>query len=181
MRKFPEGFLWGGATAANQIEGGWQEGGKGWSVSDAARAHFDADIKDYNRHNQITTRDIEEALAHPEDEVNYPKRHGIDFYHHYKEDIALMAEMGFKVYRMSIAWSRIYPNGDDDQPNEAGLQFYDEVFDELKKYNIEPLVTMSHYEPPLNLVLNYDGWYSREVIGFLKSMSGRSASATSTR
>ena len=79
-----------------------------------------------------------------------------------------MAEMGFKVYRMSIAWSRIYPNGDDDQPNEAGLQFYDEVFDELKKYNIEPLVTMSHYEPPLNLVLNYDGWYSREVIGFFE-------------
>ena len=168
MRKFPEGFLWGGATAANQIEGGWREGGKGWSVSDAARAHFDTDVKDFNKHNKITTRDIEEALAHPEDEVNYPKRHGSDFYHHYKEDIALMAEMGFKVYRMSIAWSRIYPNGDDEQPNEAGLQFYDEVFDELKKYNIEPLVTMSHYEPPLNLVLNYDGWYSREVISFFE-------------
>ncbi|MSA70368.1 glycoside hydrolase family 1 protein [Holdemania massiliensis] len=168
MRKFPEGFLWGGATAANQIEGGWREGGKGWSVSDAARAHFDADVKDYSRHNQITTQDIEEALAHPEDEVNYPKRHGSDFYHHYKEDIALMAEMGFKVYRMSIAWSRIYPNGDDEQPNEQGLQFYDDVFDELKKYNIEPLVTMSHYEPPLNLVLNYDGWYSREVVGFFE-------------
>ena len=168
MRKFPEGFLWGGATAANQIEGGWRQGGKGWSVSDAARAHFDADVKDYSRHNQITTQDIEEALAHPEDEVNYPKRHGSDFYHHYKEDIALMAQMGFKVYRMSIAWSRIYPNGDDEQPNEQGLQFYDDVFDELKKYNIEPLVTMSHYEPPLNLVLNYDGWYSREVVGFFE-------------
>lgn len=168
MRKFPEGFLWGGATAANQIEGGWREGGKGWSVSDAARAHFDADVKDYSWHNQITTRDIEEALAHPEDEVNYPKRHGSDFYHHYKEDIALMAQMGFKVYRMSIAWSRIYPNGDDEQPNEEGLQFYDDVFDELKKYSIEPLVTMSHYEPPLNLVLNYDGWYSREVVGFFE-------------
>ena len=168
MRNFPEGFLWGGATAANQIEGGWREGGKGWSVSDAARAHFDADVKDYSRHNQITTRDIEEALAHPEDEVNYPKRHGSDFYHHYKEDIALMAQMGFKVYRMSIAWSRIYPNGDDEQPNEEGLQFYDDVFDELKKYSIEPLVTMSHYEPPLNLVLNYDGWYSREVVGFFE-------------
>ena len=168
MRKFPEGFLWGGATAANQIEGGWREGGKGWSVSDAARAHFDADVKDYSRHNQITTQDIEEALAHPEDEVNYPKRHGSDFYHHYKEDIALMAQMGFKVYRMSIAWSRIYPNGDDEQPNEQGLQFYDDVFYELKNYNIDPLVTMSHYEPPLNLVLNYDGWYSREVVGFFE-------------
>lgn len=166
MKKFPEGFLWGGATAANQFEGGWNLGGKGWSVSDVARAHFDADVKDYNKHVSITTKDIEEGLAHPEDEVNYPKRHGSDFYHHYKEDIALMAEMGFKTYRMSIAWSRIFPNGDDLEPNEEGLKFYDDVFDELLKYGIEPLVTMSHYEPPLNLVLNYDGWYSREVIGF---------------
>lgn len=166
MKKFPEGFLWGGATAANQFEGGWNLGGKGWSVSDVARAHFDADVKDYNKHVSITAKDIEEGLAHPEDEVNYPKRHGSDFYHHYKEDIALMAEMGFKTYRMSIAWSRIFPNGDDLEPNEEGLKFYDDVFDELLKYGIEPLVTMSHYEPPLNLVLNYDGWYSREVIGF---------------
>ena len=166
MRKFPEGFLWGGATAANQIEGGWREGGKGWSVSDAARAHFDTDVKDFNKHNKITTRDIEEALAHPEDEVNYPKRHGSDFYHHYKEDIALMAEMGFKVYRMSIAWSRIYPNGDDEQPNEAGLQFYDEVFDELKKYNIEPLVTMIHYDIPAVLTETVNGWEDPVVIDY---------------
>lgn len=166
MRKFPEGFLWGGATAANQFEGGWNLGGKGWSVADAARAHFDADVTNYQKHNEITTKDIEEALAHPEDEVNYPKRHASDFYHHYKEDIALMAEMGFKTFRMSIAWSRIFPNGDDEVPNEEGLKFYDDVFDELKKHNIEPLVTMSHYEPPLNLVLNYDGWYSREVVDF---------------
>lgn len=164
MRKFPEGFLWGGATAANQFEGGWNLGGKGWSVSDVAKAHFDVDVKDYKSNNEITTRDIEEGLAHPEDEVNYPKRHGSDFYHHYKEDIALMAEMGFKTYRMSIAWSRIFPNGDDKEPNEEGLQFYDDVFDELISYGIEPLVTMSHYEPPLNIVLNYDGWYSRQVI-----------------
>ncbi|HAU5070639.1 TPA: family 1 glycosylhydrolase [Clostridioides difficile] len=164
MRKFPEGFLWGGATAANQFEGGWNLGGKGWSVSDVAKAHFDVDVKDYKSNNEITTRDIEEGLAHPEDEVNYPKRHGSDFYHHYKEDIALMAEMGFKTYRMSIAWSRIFPNGDDTEPNEEGLQFYDDVFDELISYGIEPLVTMSHYEPPLNIVLNYDGWYSRQVI-----------------
>ncbi|HBH3611617.1 TPA: glycoside hydrolase family 1 protein [Clostridioides difficile] len=164
MRKFPEGFLWGGATAANQFEGGWNLGGKGWSVSDVAKAHFDADVKDYKSNNEITTKDIEEGLAHPEDEVNYPKRHGSDFYHHYKEDIALMSEMGFKTYRMSIAWSRIFPNGDDKEPNEEGLQFYDDVFDELISYGIEPLVTMSHYEPPLNIVLNYDGWYSRQVI-----------------
>lgn len=163
-RRFPEGFLWGGATAANQVEGGWNEGGKGWSVSDCARAHFDTDVTNYKAHNTITTADIEEAMAHPEDEVNYPKRHASDFYHHYKEDIKLFGDMGFKVYRMSIAWSRIFPNGDDEVPNEEGLAFYDAVFDECKKYGIEPLVTMSHYEPPLNLVLKYNGWYSREVI-----------------
>ncbi|MEG0469961.1 MAG: family 1 glycosylhydrolase, partial [Longicatena sp.] len=168
MKKFPDGFLWGGATAANQFEGGWNEGGKGWSVSDCARAKFDVSVQNYDKHNEIHTSDIEEALAHPEDITNYPKRHGSDFYHRYKEDIALMAEMGFKVFRMSIAWSRIFPNGDDQEPNEAGLQFYDDVFDELHKYGIEPLVTMSHYEPPLNLVLNYDGWYSREVVSFFE-------------
>ncbi|MGC6173194.1 6-phospho-beta-glucosidase [Lacrimispora sp. 38-1] len=162
---FPEGFLWGGATAANQVEGGWKEGGKGISVSDCARAHFDTDVTNYKAHNAVTTKDIEAALA-TDDEVYYPKRHGSDFYHHYKEDIRLFAEMGFKVYRLSIAWSRIFPNGDEEMPNEEGLKFYDDVFDELHKYGIEPLVTMSHYEPPLNLVLNYKGWYSREVIGF---------------
>ena len=165
-RSFPKGFLWGGATAANQFEGGWNEGGKGWSVSDCARSHLDIDVKDYKAQNAVTSADIEEALAHPEDEVHYPKRHGSDFYHHYKEDIRMMAEMGFKVFRMSIAWSRIFPNGDDAVPNEEGLAFYDRVFDECLKYGIEPLVTMSHYEPPLNLVLNYRGWFSREVIGF---------------
>ena len=94
----------------------------------------------------------------------YPKRHGSDGYHHYKEDIKLFAEMGFKVFRLSIAWSRIFPNGDDKEPNEEGLKFYDDIFDECHKYGIEPLVTMSHYEPPINLVLNYNGWYDREII-----------------
>lgn len=168
MKSFPEGFLWGGATAANQFEGGWNEGGKGWSVSDCARARFDVDVSEYAKLNEYTTKDIEEALANPDDEVNYPKRHGSDFYHRYKEDIALMAEMGFKTFRMSIAWSRIFPNGDDATPNEEGLKFYDNVFDELLKYGIEPLVTMSHYEPPLNLVLKYNGWYSRELITFFE-------------
>lgn len=165
-KTFPENFLWGGATAANQFEGGWNEGGKGWCVSDCARAHFDVDVKDYNKHNEVTSEDIQCAMDHPEDEVNYPKRHGSDFYHHYKEDIALLGQMGFKVFRLSIAWSRIFPNGDDELPNEEGLQFYDNVFDECKKWGIEPLVTMSHYEPPLNLVLKYDCWYNRKTIGF---------------
>lgn len=162
-RQFPEGFLWGGAIAANQYEGGWNEGGKGISVSDCARHHLDIDVTDYQAHNSITTKDIEDALKSTDDSL-YPKRHGSDGYHHYKEDIALFAEMGFKVFRLSIAWSRIFPNGDDAQPNEEGLKFYDEIFDECLKYGIEPLVTMSHYEPPLNIVLNYDGWYSREVV-----------------
>ncbi len=162
---FPDGFLWGGATAANQVEGGYKKGGKGISVSDCAKAHYDTDVTNYKAHNTVTTKDIEEALA-TDDQVYYPKRHGSEFFHHYKEDIRLFAEMGFKVYRMSIAWSRIFPNGDDKTPNEEGLAFYDKVFDELLKYGIEPLVTMSHYEPPINLVLNYKGWYSRETVGF---------------
>ena len=162
-RTFPEGFLWGGATAANQVEGGWKEGGKGISVSDCARSHLDVDVTDYHAQNKVTSEDIEKALA-TDDEVYYPKRHGSDFYHHYKEDIKMFAEMGFKVYRLSIAWSRIFPNADDPEPNEEGLQFYDNVFDECLKYGIEPLVTMSHYEPPINLVLKYNGWYSRKTV-----------------
>ena len=165
-KRFPEGFLWGGATAANQYEGGFGQGGKGWSVSDCARAHFNVDVTNYSKHNEITSDDVREAMENPDDIVNYPKRHGSEFYSHYKEDIALMAEMGFKVFRMSIAWSRIFPNGDDEQPNEEGLKFYDAVFDECKKYGIEPLVTMSHYEPPINLVLKYDCWYNRKTIDF---------------
>ena len=162
-RTFPEGFLWGGATAANQVEGGWKEGGKGISVSDCARSHLDVDVTDYHAQNKVTSEDIEKALA-TDDEVYYPKRHGSDFYHHYKEDIKMFAEMGFKVYRLSIAWSRIFPNADDAEPNEEGLKFYDNVFDECLKYGIEPLVTMSHYEPPINLVLKYNGWYNRKTI-----------------
>lgn len=160
---FPENFLWGAATAANQVEGGWKEGGKGLSVSDCARSRFDADIRDYKKQNEVSIEDIKAAME-TDDEVYYPKRHGSDFYNHYKEDIALMAEMGMKVYRMSIAWSRIYPCGDDAKPNEEGLLFYDKVFDELRHYNIQPLVTISHYELPLNLVLKYKGWYSRKTV-----------------
>ena len=163
VRQFPEGFLWGGATAANQYEGGWDQGGKGISVSDCARHHLQDDVQDYKKQNHITTEEILEALK-TKDTSLYPKRHGSEGYSHMKEDIALFAEMGFKVFRFSIAWTRIFPNGDDLTPNEEGLKFYDDMINECKKYNIEPLITMSHYEPPINLVLNYDGWASREVV-----------------
>jgi len=144
---FPEGFLWGGATAANQIEGAYREGGKGLSVQD------------------VMPRGIV-APRTAEPTPDNLKLEGIDFYHRYAEDIALFAEMGFGVYRFSIAWSRIFPNGDDAEPNEEGLAFYDRVLDELEKHGIEPLVTISHYETPLHLAETYDGWTSRELIGF---------------
>ncbi|MFZ0529098.1 MAG: 6-phospho-beta-glucosidase [Propionicimonas sp.] len=144
---FPQGFLWGGATAANQIEGAYLEGGKGLSIQDVMPKGIMAPRVD----------------APTEDNL---KLVGIDFYHRYAEDIALFAEMGFSVFRLSIAWSRIFPNGDDAEPNEEGLAFYDRVFDECAKYGIEPLVTLSHYETPLHLTETYDGWVSRELIGF---------------
>lgn len=143
---FPNGFLWGGATAANQLEGAYNEGGKGLSVQDVLP----------NGVGRITEVPTEDNL----------KLKGIDFYHHYKEDIALFAEMGFKVFRLSIAWSRIFPNGDELEPNEEGLAFYDRVFDELAKYGIEPLVTLSHYETPLHLAREYNGWANHQLIEF---------------
>ncbi|MDD6944836.1 MAG: glycoside hydrolase family 1 protein, partial [Collinsella sp.] len=152
--KFPEGFYWGGATAANQFEGAWNVDGRGPSVDD----HFLGGS--YKEPRQITT-DIDPNRF-------YPNHDGIDFYHHYEEDIALFAEMGFNMFRMSISWSRIFPNGDDAEPNEAGLAFYDRVFDCLRAHNIEPLVTLSHYEMPYHLVEKYNGWASRELIGFFE-------------
>lgn len=145
--KFPENFLWGGAVAANQCEGAYNEDGKGLSTQDVA------------------PRGIMGPIT-PEPTSDNLKLVGIDFYHRYKEDIKLFAEMGFKVFRTSIAWSRIFPNGDDDEPNELGLQFYDNVFDECLKYRIQPLVTISHYETPLNLSKKYDGWVNRKLIDF---------------
>ena len=152
--KFPEGFYWGGATAANQFEGAWNVDGRGPSVDD----HFLGGS--YKEPRQITI-DIDPNRF-------YPNHDGIDFYHHYEEDIALFAEMGFNMFRMSISWSRIFPNGDDAEPNEAGLAFYDRVFDCLSAHNIEPLVTLSHYEMPYHLVEKYNGWASRELIGFFE-------------
>ena len=161
--RFPEGFLWGGATAACQIEGAYNIGGKGLSVADVQKFKPKVHVEDYKKNNAVTAEDIQAALK-GEESVLFAKRRGNDFYHHYKEDIALFAEMGFRVYRMSIAWSRLYPNGDEETPCEEGLRFYDQVFAELEKYHIEPLVTMSHYEQPLNLTVRYGGWQNRKVI-----------------
>lgn len=161
--KFPDNFLWGGAIAANQCEGAWNEDGKGMSVADVAMFKPNVDKKDYVSQWHIDMDDIRKARE-TDDVVYYPKRHGVDFYHHYEEDIALFAEMGFKTLRLSIAWTRLFPNGDEEKANEKGLLFYKNVFKCLRKHNIEPLVTLSHYEMPLYLVENYEGWASREVV-----------------
>ena len=165
-KQFPEGFLWGGATAANQFEGAWNVDGRGPVTSDTARAVAPEERKSIGSefNSPMTRAKLDAALN--DKEGLYPKRWGSDFYHRYKEDIALYAEMGFKTFRLSIAWSRIFPNGDDATPNEAGLAFYDKVFDELNKYDIAPLVTLSHYEFPIHLVTEYGGWKNRKVIDF---------------
>ncbi|MBL1226127.1 glycoside hydrolase family 1 protein [Enterococcus sp. BWR-S5] len=149
MSNFPKDFLWGGATAANQCEGAYLEDGKGLTVQDVTRKGW-----------------REEPTEEPKEDNL--KLVGIDFYHRYKEDIRLFAEMGFKVFRLSIAWARIFPKGDEQEPNEAGLKFYDDVFDECLKYGIEPLVTLSHYETPLHLTRTYDGWRNRKMIDFFE-------------
>ncbi|WP_380180907.1 6-phospho-beta-glucosidase [Kalamiella sp. sgz302252] len=148
--KLPADFLWGGAVAAHQVEGGWQEGGKGPSI---------VDVLTGGSHG--VDREITDGVIEGK---NYPNHLATDFYHRYKEDIALFAEMGFKCFRTSIAWTRIFPKGDEPEPNEAGLKFYDEVFDELLKHGIEPVITLSHFEMPLHLVKQYGGWLNRELI-----------------
>lgn len=163
IKKFPKNFLWGGAIAANQAEGAWNIGGKRLSVADMAIYRPDVDVKNYAKHMEITSESIKKA-SQDQDDKWYPKRRGIDFYHHYKEDLALFAEMGFKTLRLSIAWSRIFPTGEENEPNEEGLQFYDNVFKEMKRLNIEPIVTLSHYEMPLELSVKYNGWADRKVI-----------------
>lgn len=157
--KFPKGFLWGGATAANQMEGGFYEGNKGLNIADVLPGGKE-------RLSILHTPGFNFEID--KEKYNYPNHEGIDFYHRYKEDIALFAEMGFKVFRMSIAWTRIFPNGDELEANEEGLAFYDRVFDELHKYGIEPVVTISHYEMPVNLVKEYGGWRDRQVVTFFE-------------
>ena len=150
--QLPKDFLWGGAVAAHQVEGGWNVGGKGVSICDVlSGGSVSVD--------RVITDGVKEGYR-------YPNHEATDFYHRYKEDVALFAEMGFKCFRTSIAWTRIFPNGDETKPNEAGLQFYDDLFDELLKYNIEPVITLSHFEMPYHLVKEYGGWKNRKVIDF---------------
>nr|CCM44181.1 6-phospho-beta-glucosidase [Staphylococcus xylosus] len=158
-----DNFLWGGAISANQVEGAWNIGGKGMSVADVATFKPHVDVKDYKAHNAITTEKILEA-KNEEDAKWYPKRRGIDFYHQYKEDIKLFSEMGFKTLRISIAWTRLFPTGEEEQANASGIDYYKNIFKELKKYNIEPIVTLSHYEMPLALSEKYNGWVDRKLV-----------------
>ena len=154
QKTFPDNFLWGGATAANQCEGAWNMDGKGESTAD----HMTGGSRTTPRK---FTKNINPAYS-------YPSHTAIEHYKHYREDIALFAEMGFKSYRLSIAWSRIFPNGDDTEPNQAGIHFYCSLFEECLKYGIEPVVTLSHYEMPYALAEKYNGWAGREVIQFFE-------------
>lgn len=149
---FRNDFLWGGAIAAHQAEGGYLEGGKGISVADVMTAGANG-----------VPRRITDGVIPGE---NYPNHEAIDFYHHYKEDIKLFAEMGFKCFRTSIAWTRIFPEGDETEPNEEGLKFYDALFDECLKYGIQPVVTLAHFEMPYGLVKKYGGFRNRACIDF---------------
>lgn len=162
---FPKNFMWGGAVAANQLEGAYDVDGKGLCLADINEFRDDIDItKKANA--EITTDFIKEAIS-SETRI-FPKRWGIDFYHTYKEDLKMLADLGLKTFRTSINWARIYPNGDELEPNEAGLKFYDDLFDEMIKNGLEPMITISHYEMPLYLTTAYSGWYSREVIDFFE-------------
>lgn len=149
---FPKNFLWGGAVAAHQLEGGWDEGGRGPSVSDVLTAGTVS-----------IPRRITDGVVEGE---SYPNHRGIDFFHTYKDDIALFSELGFKCFRTSISWSRIFPRGDELEPNEAGLKFYDDMFDAMHKYGIEPVITLSHFEMPYCLAKEYGGWVNRKLVDF---------------
>ncbi|WP_314575912.1 6-phospho-beta-glucosidase [Enterococcus gilvus] len=157
---FRKDFLWGGATAANQCEGGYNEGQRGLANVDVIPTGAD-------RRKVITGQ--RKMLAF-EDGYFYPAKEAIDMYHHYKEDIALFGEMGFKTYRLSIGWTRIFPNGDEEQPNEEGLKFYEDLFKECHKYGIEPLVTITHFDCPIHLIKEYGGWRNRKMIDFYEKL-----------
>ena len=157
---FSKDFLWGGATAANQCEGGYNEGRRGLA---------NVDVVPHGKDRFPVCLGMKEMLDF-EEGYYYPAQVGIDFYHHYQEDIKLFAEMGFKTFRLSIGWTRIFPNGDENEPNEEGLKFYENVFNECHKYGIEPLVTITHFDMPIHLIKKYGGWKNRELIEMNKKL-----------
>ncbi|SEM55553.1 6-phospho-beta-glucosidase [Mesobacillus persicus] len=156
---FPKGFLWGGALAANQAEGAYREGGKGLTT---------VDLLPTGQGRREMMKGKIDSLE-PVEGLFYPSHEAIDFYHRYKEDIALFAEMGFKALRVSVSWARIFPNGDDPSPNEEGLKFYDDLFDELLKYGIQPVVTIAHFDVPVHLVKEYGSWRNRKLVEFFET------------
>ena len=161
-REFPEDFLWGGAIAANQADGGFGEGGKGMSIADF---HPYQDIKNRDDRKEDSTIRNDESVLVTKPGLYYPKRHGIDFYHRFEEDLGLMEEIGLKAFRTSFDWSRIYPYGDDKKPSEAGLEYYDRLIASIRKHGMEPFMTLSHYEMPVNLAVKYGGWMNRRLVG----------------
>lgn len=166
--KFPENFLWGGAISSAQAEGGFMEDGKGISTEELRflDPSWDREQVEFKHHKvPMSTEEFEKAM-NDLTTTYYPNRRGIDFYHRYKEDIKLFAEMGLKIFRTSISWSRIFPNGDDQEPNQAGLDYYRDMFEECKKYNIKIFATIHHYDLPVNLLKKYGGWKNRKTIDF---------------
>lgn len=164
---FPKDFLWGGAVAASQVDGAYKEDGKGLDTQDMR--YFNADLSHEERVNRknsrLNTERFQKALTDPDDS-HYPFRRGIDFYHRYHDDLALFQEMGMKVFRTSINWARIYPNGDDAEPNEAGIRYYKKLFTECHQRGIKVFATILHYNIPLNLLLKYGGWRNRKMVEF---------------
>ena len=163
-KSFPKNFLWGGAVAACQIEGAFDKDGRGLSTSDIHA--FDPELNRSNIKKEGGGTLAEIKFAATDCTNYYPKRFGIDFYHTYKKDLALLKELGLKAFRTSISWSRIFPNGDEMRPNEAGLKFYDDLIAEIISCGMEPIITMSHYDMPLHLVTEYGGFANRKVIDF---------------
>ena len=159
---FPEGFLWGGAIAACQAEGAYDVDGRGLSTSDLRCYTKGFDRANIEKEGGDTLAGIRATVA--DTESFFPKRYGIDFYHTYKEDLGLMQELGLRAFRTSVSWSRIFPQGDEEEPNEAGLTFYDRLFNEIVADGMVPVITMSHYDIPLHLVTEYGGFANREVI-----------------
>ena len=157
---FPKNFMFGAGMCAAQCEGGFREGGKGISIPDL---HIAVDPNDRLSHCKLTRNNLLEYI-NDNDDSKFNKRRAIDFYHTYKDDIKLFKEMGLKCLRISTAWSRIFPNGDEEKPNEEGLKFYDALIDELCKNDIEPIITISHYDLPIDLVTKYGGWSNPKLI-----------------